>query len=255
MRSTDTCPASAATAWATPSPASDRKPPRSRTSESDPMATETIRMSLHRLRRPYSTTIRKLLPRSAVARRPRGTWTQDRVPPEPGGRTTGRRLVRVAISGLHRTPRAARCGLGALGRIGEPEHLVAAFEPGRPMGGDDHRRSLLGCRQQLTHDDLRPAVVEGADRLVDQEKAGLGGEGPGHRHPLPLSTRQLVWIRLRSKAELDCLEHLPRPLLDHALGHQRIGDLEREDDVLERRQTRQQPGVLEDETGIATDPG
>src|SRR6516162_4576506 len=35
--------------------------------------------------------------------------------------------------------------------------------------------------------------VQGAERLVHEEHVGVGGQRPGHRHPLPHAAGQLVW--------------------------------------------------------------
>ena len=101
--------------------------------------------------------------------------------------------------------------------------------------------------QLAAHRDLG-VRVERRERLVEEQHAGITGERPRERDPLPLSPRELGRPRLREVGDAEPLEVLVHPLPS------RVGD------VLAHRHVREERVLLEHETdaarvGLAEDPG
>ena len=73
--------------------------------------------------------------------------------------------------------------------------------------------TTVGRRPNLPPASPQPGV-EGGERFVEQDHGGVGREGAGQRHPLPLAPGQLVGVRLRPMGESDEFEtRLDAPLL------------------------------------------
>ena len=96
---------------------------------------------------------------------------------------------------------------------------------------------------------LADARVEGAERLVEQQDAGLGGERAGEGHALALPAGELVGVALGEGRELDELEQLLDALALHGLGLLAHGQAE--GDVLADRHVPEEGVVLEDEADLA----
>ena len=95
--------------------------------------------------------------------------------------------------------------------------------------------------------------VERAERFVEKQHFGVGGEGARDRHPLPHAARQLAGPAVERVAEPDLLERAPCPATCCLARERRERRLHREAHVLERREPRQQRVVLEDERRVAAD--
>ena len=57
---------------------------------------------------------------------------------------------------------------------------------------------------------LAQLLVEGAERLVQQQQLGLLGQGAGQRHALALAARELVRLAAGQLRELHQIQHLAR---------------------------------------------
>ena len=128
-------------------------------------------------------------------------------------------------------------------RVGERERLVAVVRDVQ------HRQAALaaGAPQQLL-ERLPRLLVHGAQRLVQQQGAGPGGERPRQRHPLALAARE------RGGAAVEQLLHAyrlgeppdvraPVPAVPGRAA-QAVGD------VLRHREVREQQSLLEHQTGV-----
>src|SRR5690606_7871066 len=87
--------------------------------------------------------------------------------------------------------------------------------------------------------------VERAERLVEQQDAGLGREGARERHPLPLAARELRGEAVAELGEVHELEQLVDPRADLVAGA--LADLEPERDVAPHGQVLERGVVLEHE--------
>ena len=81
--------------------------------------------------------------------------------------------------------------------------------------GDQHdARAALGLQRAHQVEDLRlDRDVERRRRLVGDEQLGLGGERHGDHHPLRLTARELVRVRLGPRfgvGDADGAQHLDR---------------------------------------------
>ena len=72
------------------------------------------------------------------------------------------------------------------------------------MRDEDERDAELALQVlELDLDLLAELLVEGPERLVEQQHLGLEGERPGERDPLPLAAGELVRLALLEARELD----------------------------------------------------
>ena len=102
------------------------------------------------------------------------------------------------------------------------------------------------CRRRSQHAQLLAhGRVERAERLVEQQHAGLDGERAGQRHALPLAARELGGIAVGEAVELHEREQLVDALADLGLGP--LADLEAEGDVAAHGEVLEGGVVLEDE--------
>jgi hypothetical protein len=100
-------------------------------------------------------------------------------------------------------------------------------------------------------DVLAVARVEVAGRLVGQKDRGLVGEGAGDGHALLLAARELRRVMVRAVGEVDVFEELPPAFARPADAR----DLQRREDVFERRHRRDEMERLEDEAELAAAQG
>ena len=91
--------------------------------------------------------------------------------------------------------------------------------------------------------------VEGAERLVEEQHAGLDGQRAGQRHALALATRQLRREAVGELLEVHQLEQLRHAGADLVLGP--LADLEPERHVAEHAQVLEGGVVLEHEADVA----
>ena len=117
------------------------------------------------------------------------------------------------------------------------------------MGDQHQRRPALGAqpRQELEHDRAGGAV-EVAGRLVGEQQRRLGREGARQRDALLLAARELRRVVVSALAEADARRAVARAAVER-LGA--AGELERQEDVLERGQVGEQLERLEDEADAA----
>ena len=107
-------------------------------------------------------------------------------------------------------------------------------------------RGPLPEPEQLEVEALAGQRVERAERLVEQQDAGLEREGPGERDALALTARQLGRpIGTARRVEADELDEGSEPLGPPL--RRPAGELERVRDVVGGRAPRQQPRLLEDQ--------
>ena len=83
---------------------------------------------------------------------------------------------------------------------------------------DEGDAGALLQRLQLQHHRLAQRIVEGADRLVEQQEPRLGDHGAGQRHALALATRQTPGLAVGERRDLEGLQHLRDALGDLDLG-------------------------------------
>ena len=106
----------------------------------------------------------------------------------------------------------------------------------RLVGHDDTRDAPLGRGAQQAHDRLAVHGVEGAGRLVGEQQSALADDRPGDRYPLALAARQLVGVAVGVVGDVELLHRLEAR---RARGLRRDAvELERQGDVLDRRQPR-----------------
>ena len=111
------------------------------------------------------------------------------------------------------------------------------------MRDDDERRPGLGVEfEEQVLNRLARLRIEVAGRFIGEEDAGAVDEGPCERHPLLLAARKLGRVVVGAVAEPDAVEEA-EPFGVATLAAQ----LERDGDVFERRQRRDQAELLEDE--------
>ena len=117
--------------------------------------------------------------------------------------------------------------------------------------GDEDRRHVLLLVQAAQPDAqlLAHGRVERAERLVEQQHAGLDRERAGERHALALATGELRGIALGEAAQLHEREQLLDTLAD--LGLRALADLEAEGDVACDGHVLERGVVLEHEADAA----
>ena len=91
--------------------------------------------------------------------------------------------------------------------------------------------------------------IERAERLVEEEHAGLRGERASKGHPLPLAARELCGIPVGVALQLDELEELVDTRADLLL--RPLPDRQREADVVAHGHVLERGVVLEDEADVA----
>jgi hypothetical protein len=113
-------------------------------------------------------------------------------------------------------------------------------------GGDVHLvvQSAQPVPQFLAH-----LGVQRPERLVEQQHGRLHREGPGQRHPLPLTARELRRQPVGELRKMDQRQQVVHPLPDLGLGP--LADLEPERDVAPHRQVLERGVVLEHEPDVA----
>src|SRR5207249_3976457 len=105
-------------------------------------------------------------------------------------------------------------------------------------------------RQQQLQDRRAGVRIEVAGRLVGQHDARLVDQRARDRHPLPLAAGQLGRAVPAAGAEADALERVRSTAA--ALAPRYAAIAERQLDVLERREPRQQVEALEDEADLSS---
>jgi hypothetical protein len=121
---------------------------------------------------------------------------------------------------------------------GEPD------EDGIVRRTDDCDPSLgRGAREQSSGDPPVP-LVQPCGRLVDEQQVDVGRECARDRHPLPLTGRESACALVELSAESDFLQGAGRPL--RPVRH--LPDPECEEDVLARRQVRNEARLLRDQS-------
>ena len=114
------------------------------------------------------------------------------------------------------------------------------------MGGDDHRRAVLGRDPDEQLDHVAASLrVEVARRLVGQHDSGLDREGACDRDALLLAAGHLRRQMIRAPAQADLLEQRQRARTE--LRAADPGRCELRLDVLHRGERRDQIELLEDE--------
>jgi hypothetical protein len=111
------------------------------------------------------------------------------------------------------------------------------------VGGDDHGGAEPVQLAQQHHQPQRLGVVEIAGGLVGQQQIGARHHGARNRHPLLLAAGQFGGAGLRLVGQPDPAQHFRHIRPDLPLGPS--ADAQRQGDVVERRQMRQQAEILE----------
>ena len=127
---------------------------------------------------------------------------------------------------------------------------------GRRLGvvGDKHDRlAALNAGTLERVEDLGAGrVVEVAGRFVGEQERGTGDERPGDGDPLLLAGRQLVGLVMLLAGQVDQLDDIADPFGQLAPCRVAAGDRERQRDVLDDVEQRDQVERLEDEPGPVT---
>ena len=97
---------------------------------------------------------------------------------------------------------------------------------------------------QQSHHRLAVHGVQGAGRLVREQQPALADDPAGDCNPLPLAARELVGVAIGALRDIELFEGLHARRTCRFRSH--AVQLEREGDVLDRRQPREQVEVLED---------
>src|SRR5688572_398727 len=114
---------------------------------------------------------------------------------------------------------------------------------------DDQERDAVAIQLLEDPDDLvARARIEIAGRLVGQEIARLHDDRSTDRDALALTARELIRPMIDARLEADRLQDRGGPLATHSRRGAR--QHERQLDVLERRQPRDQVEELEDEPDV-----
>jgi hypothetical protein len=92
--------------------------------------------------------------------------------------------------------------------------------------------------------------VDGGQRLVEEEQAGPADEGPGQRHPLGLTARELGWPARGGVSDSDALE--PRLRAGEGVTASDPPRPEAECHVLHDREMREEPAVLEHDADLSS---
>ena len=90
--------------------------------------------------------------------------------------------------------------------------------------------------------------VEVAGRLVGQQDRRIHGQRARDRDALALAARELVGKMIQARAQLHQVEQLARPIVD--LLARPAAQMQRQRDVLDARQARQQIEELKDEAEL-----
>ncbi|MPM60397.1 hypothetical protein SDC9_107248 [bioreactor metagenome] len=151
----------------------------------------------------------------------------------------------------------ARCAVNLLG--GTQLLDVAAVQQGDPvahgerlalvMGDEDHRRADPALQlAKLGLHLVAQLGVQIAQRLVEQQHAGLVGQCPGQGDPLLLAAGELPG----AASGIVCQPHQVEHLIDAGglLGFGNLAGLQPVGDILGDRQMREQRVVLEDQAEI-----
>ena len=86
--------------------------------------------------------------------------------------------------------------------------------------------------------------VEVGERLVEQKHLGLADDGPSHRHPLPLPSRELFGFSLQQFVDAEDVGRLLHPLVDLLFG--KLPHLQPEAQVVPDVHVRVEGVVLKD---------
>ena len=98
--------------------------------------------------------------------------------------------------------------------------------------------------------------IERAERLVEEEDLGLGGEGAGEGDALALAAGELVGVALAEAGEADGFEELVDAVGDFLFGRAIFAaDFEAEGNVFKDVEVAEEGVVLEDETDAALTGG
>src|SRR5439155_23604764 len=112
----------------------------------------------------------------------------------------------------------------------------------------DRLAELLVQPPQQREDFLRRLRVEVSRRLVRQNQIRIGDDGAGDRHALLLAARQLARQVPEAVSETHQLQRRGGVL--HAFLFLERGELQRQLDILNRRQHRNQVKTLEDKADV-----
>jgi hypothetical protein len=168
----------------------------------------------------------------AVAVHPAGEHVHR---PEEAHDERARRLLEDLRGGAHLLDAP---GVHEHHAVGDLEGLLLV------VGHEDARHVQLVVEPaQPAAELLADAGVERAEGLVEEEEAGLGGEGARERHALALAAGELVGVALAEAVELDEREELGHPRRD--LGPRAAADAQGEADVLGHRHVAEEGVVLE----------
>ena len=117
------------------------------------------------------------------------------------------------------------------------------------MGHEDHRGAepLLQALELHAHL-VAQERVEVRERLVEEQHAGLGDEGPAEGHPLLLTAGELAWVPGPERAEPHQLQHALDAWAQLGLPHP--APPQAEGDVLEYGHVREERVRLEDQAEI-----
>ena len=194
-----------------------------------PMKTpSTVRL----LRTTRRLRLERALRTRSPKRRPGRRRLERRAAAPAAWRRQGQRLV-APLDALNAAVAQANDAVGqggGIGIVGDHEHGDAALLV-EPAQEGKNLRAGLG--------------VEVAGGLVGQDDRGVVDQGAGNGHPLLLAARQLVGVVPQALPQPELFEDGLRPLLP--LGAPDAGEHERQGNVLDRRQARQQVEALEDE--------
>src|SRR6478735_7640466 len=136
------------------------------------------------------------------------------------------------------------------GPAGQQHHAVT--EPhglADVVGHEEHGQAPLAPdRLELVVQQVAGHRIERAERLVHQQDGRLGGQGAGDRNALAHATGQLVRAPVGEVRQVHGGEVVPR--LGLALLAADPPEPQRRRDVVERRQPREQRGLLEHQRGV-----
>ena len=119
----------------------------------------------------------------------------------------------------------------------------------------DHHDRLLELAVELfqqVEDLAAGGAVEVAGRLVGDQEVGVGDDGPGDRHALLLAAGELARVMMLAAGQADDSQRRHDVLAP--LAPRQVREQERQLDVLERRQDRDQVIGLEDEADVVGPP-
>ena len=146
-------------------------------------------------------------------------------------------------------------------RLRRPGLLDPALVHDRHLIGDFERLLLIVRDQDAGDADLLMEApqplpqfqadlgVQSAERLVEQQHLGLGGQRPRQGDALPLAARKLCGQSFPQFFEPDQVKQLAHSFLDVALAL--VADTERKGDVVEHRHVAKQGIMLKDKAHVA----